>query len=65
MRVACWSLVGVDQLMWGSDYPHTETTFPRSRQILERILERVPEEERRKITSTNVAGLSHVDLDER
>jgi predicted TIM-barrel fold metal-dependent hydrolase len=23
-------LLNVDHLMWGSDYPHTEGTFPRS-----------------------------------
>ena len=25
-------LLNVDHLMWGSDYPHTEGTFPRSRE---------------------------------
>jgi predicted TIM-barrel fold metal-dependent hydrolase len=57
------ALIGVDNLMWGSDYPHTETTFPRSQAILERILAGVPAEERQKITSTNVARLYHFDLD--
>jgi predicted TIM-barrel fold metal-dependent hydrolase len=56
------AFIGVDALMWGSDYPHTETTFPRSRQILERILEGVPEDERQKITRTNVARLYQFDL---
>jgi predicted TIM-barrel fold metal-dependent hydrolase len=51
------ALIGVDQLMWGSDYPHTESTFPRSRQILARILADVPEEEQRKITQGNAARL--------
>jgi predicted TIM-barrel fold metal-dependent hydrolase len=51
------ALIGVDQLMWGSDYPHTESTFPRSRKILERILEGVPEDEGRKITQGNAARL--------
>jgi predicted TIM-barrel fold metal-dependent hydrolase len=54
-------LIGVENLMWGSDYPHTEATFPRSQQILERILAGVPEEERAKITYTNVARLYHFD----
>ena len=49
--------------MWGSDYPHTESTFPRSRKILERILDRVPAPERRKITSVNAARLYDFDLD--
>jgi hypothetical protein len=27
-------VIGVDNTMWGSDYPHSESTFPRSRKIL-------------------------------
>ena len=49
------------RLMWGSDYPHTESTFPRSRAILERILDGVPREERRQITASNVARLYRFD----
>jgi predicted TIM-barrel fold metal-dependent hydrolase len=56
------ALIGVDNLMWGSDYPHTEATFPRSQQILERILAGVPGPEREKITCANVARLYHFDL---
>jgi predicted TIM-barrel fold metal-dependent hydrolase len=56
------ALIGVDSLMWGSDYPHTEATFPRSQQILERILADVPAPEREKITSSNVARLYHFAL---
>jgi predicted TIM-barrel fold metal-dependent hydrolase len=51
------ALIGVDLLLWGSDYPHTESTFPRSRIILERILDGVPPEEQRRITRSNVARL--------
>jgi predicted TIM-barrel fold metal-dependent hydrolase len=51
------ALIGVDLLLWGSDYPHTESTFPRSRIILERILDGVPPEEQRQITRSNVARL--------
>ena len=39
------SIVGVENLMWGSDYPHAESTFPRSREIVERILKDVPDRE--------------------
>jgi predicted TIM-barrel fold metal-dependent hydrolase len=56
------ALIGIDNLMWGSDYPHTEATFPRSQEILERILEDVPLHEREKITRSNVARLYHFDL---
>jgi predicted TIM-barrel fold metal-dependent hydrolase len=51
------SYVGVDNLMWGSDYPHAESTFPRSREIVERILQDVPEEEKAKIAGGNAARL--------
>ncbi len=56
------ALIGIDNLMWGSDYPHTEATFPRSQEILERILAGVPASERQQITSSNVARLYHFDL---
>jgi len=31
-------VIGVDNMMWGSDYPHSESTFPQSRKILAEIL---------------------------
>ena len=55
------SEVGVDNLLWGSDYPHSESTFPRSRQIVEEILEGVPEEEKAKIVGGNTARVYHFD----
>lgn len=51
------ALIGVDQLMWGSDYPHTEATFPRSQKLLERLFEGVAADERRRITRDNAARL--------
>ncbi|MBM3925881.1 MAG: amidohydrolase [SAR202 cluster bacterium] len=48
-------LIGVDNLMWGSDYPHAESTFPQSQRILNEILEGVPPTERAKIVGHNSA----------
>ena len=48
-------LIGVDNLMWGSDYPHQEATFPRSQEILEEILADCTEEEKAKIAGANCA----------
>ena len=45
--------IGVDQLLWGGDYPHAESTFPRSRQILEEILVDCTEEEKSMIAGGN------------
>jgi predicted TIM-barrel fold metal-dependent hydrolase len=55
--------IGTDTLMWGSDYPHTESTFPRSREILDRILVDVPDEDRARLTCHNVAALYDFDLE--
>jgi predicted TIM-barrel fold metal-dependent hydrolase len=34
---------GGHNIMWSSDYPHSETTFPRSKEIIARDFEGVPE----------------------
>lgn len=54
--------IGVQTMLWGSDYPHTESTFPRSREILARILAGVPADDVRRIVSTNCATLYGFDL---
>ncbi|MCE2390758.1 MAG: amidohydrolase [Proteobacteria bacterium] len=56
-------VVGVRTLMWGSDYPHTEATFPRSREITAEILADVPEDEQALVLRDNVARLYGFDLD--
>ena len=56
-------VLGPQTLMWGSDYPHTESTYPRSREITNRILADVPDDERRAILRDNVAALYGFDLD--
>ena len=42
-------------MMWGSDYPHSESTFPQSRKILAEILAGVPDDEQAKIAGGNTA----------
>ena len=54
-------IIGVDQLLWGADYPHFESTFPRSQQILEEILVDCTEEEKAKIAGGNAARIYHLD----
>ncbi len=48
--------------MWGSDYPHTESTFPRTRQILEWVFADVSEDEKAKIIGGNAARVYHFDI---
>ena len=47
--------------MWGSDYPHIESTFPRSREILEEILADCSLEEKEKIAGKNAARIYRLD----
>jgi predicted TIM-barrel fold metal-dependent hydrolase len=54
-------IIGVDNIMWGSDYPHAESTFPRSRQILEEILRDCTDQEKAKIVGGNAARVYHLD----
>jgi predicted TIM-barrel fold metal-dependent hydrolase len=54
--------IGVDNMLWGSDYPHAEATFPRSQQFLERMFAGVPEAALRKITSENAAKMFQFDI---
>ena len=54
-------IIGVDNLQWGSDYPHHESTFPRSRQILEEILSDCTEDEKAKITGGNAARIYNLN----
>ncbi len=54
--------IGVDNLMWGSDYPHSESTFPQSRKILAEILAGVPDDEQAKIAGGNTARLYRFDV---
>jgi len=54
-------VIGVDNLMWGSDYPHSESTFPQSRKILAEILAGVPDDEQAKIVGSNTARVYGFD----
>ena len=49
--------IGVKNLMWASDFPHSDSTWPNSREVIERDFEGVPEDERRLMTADNVAAL--------
>ena len=54
-------IIGVDNLLWGSDYPHPESTFPQSRQILAEVLRECTDEEQAKIAGRNAARIYHLD----
>ena len=40
---------GAGNIMWSSDYPHSETTYPHSQAVIEKLFEGVPEADRNMI----------------
>ena len=54
-------IIGVDSLMWGGDYPHPESTFPKSREIIDHILSECTDEEKAKITGGNATRVYNLD----
>jgi len=50
-------LMNVEHLMWGSDYPHTEGTFPHSREQVAKVFAGIPNSEVRMMVADNAARL--------
>ena len=55
-------MLGVDRLMWGADYPHTEGTFPFSQKQIDKDFAGVPEAEIFQMVVGNAAQLYGLDI---
>ena len=55
--------VGVDRIMWGSDYPHKESSAPYSREAIRNSFAGVPHDEVALMLGGNAAALYGFDLD--
>ena len=53
--------IGLDLLMWGSDFPHSVGTYPHSREFIEELFEDVPEMERHRVLVDNVCDFFGLD----
>ena len=53
--------VGVDRMMWSTDFPHVVTRWPQSLKILESQMRGVPEDERRKMVALNAVKFFRLD----
>ncbi len=51
------------RLMWANDFPHSDSTWPWSQQMLTEHTKQLSEEQRRAILCENVAELYRIDLD--
>jgi predicted TIM-barrel fold metal-dependent hydrolase len=47
--------IGVDNMMWATDYPHPDSTWPHSQKVLETHFRDVPVEEARRMIGGNAA----------
>ncbi len=56
--------IGIKNLMWGSDYPHLEGTWPNTMKALNETFSDYPEDEIRAILGTNAASVYGFDLDQ-
>ncbi len=54
---------GADKMMWSSDYPHTDSPWPRSRAYIEGpAFQRITPHETQQIVADNAARLYHIEL---
>jgi len=56
--------VGTDLLMWSSDYPHQNSTWPHSREVIARDLGDFSQEDREKMLWKNVVELHKLRIPE-
>ncbi len=54
--------IGIDRMMWGSDYPHLEGTWPNTMKALNETFALYPEQEIRDILGLNAANAYGFDL---
>ena len=57
--------IGVHMLMWASSYPASTSTWPRSQAVIDSLLNRVPDAERRKILGENFLELYGLSVPRR
>ena len=62
-EVALRREVGLDNLMWGTDYPHQEGTWPNTALALRYTFSDVPEDETRKILGENALRVFNLEAD--
>jgi predicted TIM-barrel fold metal-dependent hydrolase len=52
--------IGVDKVMWASDFPHSDSDWPNSKKVIDKIFEGVPEEEVRPMVRDNAVNFFHL-----
>ncbi len=56
--------IGVETMMWGNDFPHHDSVWPHSQEVLEMVFEGMPDDVRQTTTVDNVARLYSLSVPE-
>jgi predicted TIM-barrel fold metal-dependent hydrolase len=54
-------LLGVDRLIWATDFPHQESEYPHSHRVIETNFAGVPAEETAQMVAGNVVAFFHLE----
>jgi predicted TIM-barrel fold metal-dependent hydrolase len=54
-------LIGVDRILWATDFPHQESEYPHSDRVIAKNFAGVPEDEKRKIVAGNAIRFFKLD----
>ena len=55
-------IIGVNNILWSSDYPHVNSSWPTSREYIRKHFGDIPAEEARRMTCENTAELYGIQL---
>jgi predicted TIM-barrel fold metal-dependent hydrolase len=55
--------IGVDRILWGSDFPHPPSPYPHTQRRIQEILGDLPAAERQAMVAGNVCRLYNIDTD--
>ncbi len=55
--------IGVDNILWGNDFPHPEGTWPNTREWLKKTFHDIPVEESRRMLGLSAAEIYGFDLE--
>ncbi len=55
--IRTYDLIGSGNIMWSSDFPHSDTTWPQSRDAIERHFGKLPEADRRAMICGNAGRI--------
>jgi predicted TIM-barrel fold metal-dependent hydrolase len=60
--VALYKMYGEDNFMWASDFPHLDSTWPHSREVIRETFASIPPAVTRKIVRDNAARLYNLEI---